>query len=173
MPESHGSSTRAATGLYGRAASDLASQREPAQAARGLSCVPLVRFAPRLGLADSLGLAPGSRPGGAPGLVRRQEHRQGTFLCASFTLAGGGVGRLVYEAFHRTAGERLERASAARSRFRAVLTNELRTRALGDVKFAELVASSGVARQDADKIADDLFKKVIDKFLADDLLSDR
>jgi hypothetical protein len=97
----------------------------------------------------------------------------GVFLCAAFSLAGGGVGRLVYEALHGGASARLERASAARSRFRAVLTNELRTQALGDVKFAELVASSGVVRRDADKIADDLFKKVIDKFLADDILSDR
>src|SRR5208283_4041378 len=95
------------------------------------------------------------------------------FLCLSFTLAGGGIGRLLYEVLHRSANARLEKASASRSRFRAVLTNELRTQTLEQVNFSELVASSGVARHDADAIADQLFRKVIDKFLADKLLSDR
>ena len=62
---------------------------------------------------------------------------------------GGWCTRLSIEALRA----RLERASASRSRFRAVLTNELRTQALGDVKFVELVASSGVARRDADGVA--------------------
>ena len=97
----------------------------------------------------------------------------GSFLCVSFTLAGGGIGRLLYEAFHRRAKARLEKASASRSRFRAVLTNGLRTQALALVKFSELVAASGVTRHDADRIADELFRKVIDKFLADDILPDR
>jgi hypothetical protein len=95
------------------------------------------------------------------------------FLCLSFTLAGGGAGRLFYEALHRSASARLEKASASRSRFRAVLTNELRTKPPDQVNFSDLVATSGVGRHDADAIADQLFRKVIDKFLAHDMISDR
>jgi hypothetical protein len=88
-------------------------------------------------------------------------------------MAAGGIGRLIYEALQRRATARLEKDSAARSRFRAVLTNELKTQALDQVRFSDLVASSGVARRDADAIADQLFRKVIDRFLAEDVLPSR
>jgi hypothetical protein len=95
------------------------------------------------------------------------------FLCASCTLAGGGVGRLVYEVLHRGREARMEKASASRSRFRAVLANELRVRPLEVVRFSELVAESDIAREDADRIADELLLRVMVKFLADGILSDR
>ena len=97
----------------------------------------------------------------------------GCFLCASFVLAGGGAGRLFYEFLRQSREARREKASASRSRFRAVLANELRTQPLDVVKFPELVSESDVAREDADRIADELFGKVIGKFLADAILTDR
>lgn len=97
----------------------------------------------------------------------------GSFLCASFVLAGGGSGRLFYEFLRQSRDGRREKASASRSRFRAVLANELRIQPLGVVKFSELVSESEVAREDADRIADELFGKVIGKFLADAILTDR
>ena len=97
----------------------------------------------------------------------------GCFLSASFVLAGGGIGRLLYEFLRQSRDARREKASASRSRFRAVLANELRTQALEVVKFSELVAESDVPREDADRIADELFSKVIGKFLADGILSNQ
>ena len=97
----------------------------------------------------------------------------GCFLCASFVLAGGGSGRLFYEFLRQSRDGRREKASASRSRFRAVLANELRIQPLEVVKFLELVSESEVAREDADRIADELFGKVIGKFLADAILTDR
>ena len=41
------------------------------------------------------------------------------------------------------------------------------------MKFPELASESDVAREDADRIADELFGKVIGKFLADAILTDR
>ncbi len=97
----------------------------------------------------------------------------GCFLCASFILAGGGTGRLVYEFLRQSREARLEKASASRSRFRAVLANELRTQPLDVVKFSELVSESAVVREDADRIADELFGKVIGKFLVDGILTNQ
>jgi hypothetical protein len=97
----------------------------------------------------------------------------GCVLCLSLIVAGGGIGRLLYEALRLSTTARLERASAARSRFRAVLTNELRTQALEQVSFTDLVTSSDVARPDADAIADQLYRLVVGKFLAASPLSDR
>jgi hypothetical protein len=41
------------------------------------------------------------------------------------------------------------------------------------VKFSDLVAESDIAREDADRIADELCGNVIGKFLADAILTDR
>ena len=37
----------------------------------------------------------------------------------------------------------------------------------------ELVAESGISRKDADDIADSLFHKVVDKFIAENILTDQ
>ena len=95
------------------------------------------------------------------------------FVFTSFTLAGGWVGRLLFRFIQRGRAARLERASASRSRFRAVLANELRVHPLEAVKFSELVTESDIARKDADQIADELLLRVIVKFLADGILSDQ
>jgi hypothetical protein len=95
------------------------------------------------------------------------------FLCAAFTVAGAGAGRLLHEHLRRARARRAEEEAATRSRFRALLASELKSRRLEEVRFSELVAGGGIARRDADLVADEMFRRVADRFALDGVITEQ
>ncbi len=64
-------------------------------------------------------------------------------------------------------------ASVARSRFRALLASELTSRPLEDLDYSGLLATSGIARRDADAVADEMFRSLADRFAQDGVITDK
>lgn len=93
------------------------------------------------------------------------------FLGASITLVVGGVSRAVHEELRHRGEETVEDLAARKSRFRAVLADELKGRPLDTVKFTDLVASAGISRREADAVADEMFRKIADRFARDGIIS--
>ena len=60
-----------------------------------------------------------------------------------------------------------------KSRFRALLGNQLKTRELAQVDFKELLTTSGISRGDADQIADDMFRRVAERFAQDGVITEK
>ena len=50
---------------------------------------------------------------------------------------------------------------------------ELKNRPLEEVNFTELLTASGISRREADAVADDLFRKVADRFARDGVITDK
>jgi len=92
------------------------------------------------------------------------------FLCSSFTLAGAGIGFLLYRHLWRS---NQDKAAATKSRFRDLLANELKSRPLAEVNFSELLAASGISRRAANDVADDMFRKVADRFAQDGVITEK
>ncbi len=95
------------------------------------------------------------------------------FLCSSFTLAGTGIGILVYSHLRRSSQDKAAAAAAAKSRFRAILGNELKSRRLEEVSFSELRAASGISRRAANEVADNMFRKVADRYAQDGVITEK
>ncbi len=93
------------------------------------------------------------------------------FLCAAFTTAGAGIGVLLYTHLRRNRENRTNEDAATKSRFRALLANELKTRSLEDVKFSALVAASDISRRGADVVADAMFRNIADRFAHDGIIT--
>ena len=95
------------------------------------------------------------------------------FLCLAFTAAGAGTGVLFYRYIRRGQEQRAEREAATKSRFRALLANELKSRPLEELEFSGLLATSGISREAADEVADDMFRKVADRFALDGVITEK
>jgi hypothetical protein len=95
------------------------------------------------------------------------------FLCLAFTAAGAATGILLYKYFRSRQKRRTEQEAATKSRFRALLANELKNRPLAELDFAGLLASSGISRPAADIVADDMFRKVADRFASDGVITEK
>jgi hypothetical protein len=93
------------------------------------------------------------------------------FLGVALAATVAGVFRLLHERQRRDCETEAEKAAAARSRFRALLAAELTSRPLEQVKFAELLADSGVSRDDGDQVADEMFRRLADTFAVDGLIT--
>jgi hypothetical protein len=109
-------------------------------------------------------------------LIARLEGTRGGLadlvFCAAFVVAGGGAGGLAFEHL-RDARARRDKESAARvSRFRSLLMNELRSRPAKGFDFAAFVGDSGLPRAEADRVADEVFRRVADRVVADGLITD-
>lgn len=75
-------------------------------------------------------------------------------LSGVLTACGCGVGYISYEVL-RSKHER--ESNRQRIRFRNHLIQEIREKSLDELRFGPLVSSSGIARVDADAVADDLY----------------
>jgi Protein of unknown function (DUF4236) len=95
------------------------------------------------------------------------------FLSLAFTAAGAGTGTLLYRYLGRAQQRRAEEEAAMKSRFRALLANELKSRPLGELDFSKLVLTSGISRRAADLVADDMFRKVADRFAQDGVITEK
>jgi hypothetical protein len=93
------------------------------------------------------------------------------FLYFAFTAAGTGAGILLYKHLRRTQRRQAESDVVAKSRFRAILANELKSRPLEEMDFSALIAESGISRSRADTVADDMFRKVADRFAQDGVVT--
>ncbi len=95
------------------------------------------------------------------------------FLCSAFTLAAAGVGILLQAHLRHRREDTAANEEAAKSRFRALLGNELKSRPLEQVNFRELIAGSGVSRLDADHVADEMFRRVAERFAQDGVITEK
>ena len=95
------------------------------------------------------------------------------FLCLAFTAAGAGTGILLYKYFCGRQERRAEQDAATKSRFRALLANELKSRPLEELDFSGLLATAGTSRTAADMVADDMFRKVADRFALDGVITEK
>jgi hypothetical protein len=77
----------------------------------------------------------------------------------------------VYEHLRRRREARADEAAARQSRFRALLGDELKVRPLKEVNFTELLTAGGISRMQADAVADDMFRKVADRFAQDGIIT--
>ena len=95
------------------------------------------------------------------------------FLCVAFAIAGVGIGILLHTRIRRKREDKVTNEASAKSRFRALLGNELKSRPLAEVNFRELSAATGIVRSEADRVADDMFRKVADRFAEDAVITEK
>jgi hypothetical protein len=91
-------------------------------------------------------------------------------LSGVLTACGCGVGYICHEVL-RSKQER-ER-NRQRNSFRNLLVGELRERPLDELRFGPLVSSSGIARVDADAVAEDLYLGLYRRVAADGIVAPR
>jgi uncharacterized tellurite resistance protein B-like protein len=92
-------------------------------------------------------------------------------LCAAGFLAGVGGVTLVRKNIRRSKLERSEAEDATISRFRALLTDQLKS-PLEELNFGALIAASGISLRGADRVADETYRKVADRFAGDGVITE-
>ncbi len=95
------------------------------------------------------------------------------FVCSAFTIAGAGLGVLLHSQLRRNRHARVADATAAKSRFRALLGNALKSQALENVNFRELMVGSGISRHEANDVADGMFRRIADRFAQDAVITEK
>jgi hypothetical protein len=104
---------------------------------------------------------------------QRPSPAANAFLTAAFTAAGAGIGVLTYAQLRHRREKAIAAQSATKSRFRALLANELKNRPLESVNFSELLAVSDIDRRAADEVADELFRKLADHFARNGIITEK
>ena len=95
------------------------------------------------------------------------------FFHASLVAAATGTGSLVYRSLGRAHQRRIKTAKLCALRFVSLLTNELKSCPLDELDFSALVHVGGVSRSAADEVADDMFRKVVDRFADDGVITEK
>lgn len=95
----------------------------------------------------------------------------GIFLGFALFLAGCGAPVLIGEHTRAAAARRDAAKNERQSRFRAVLTSELRTKPADKIDFDDLVANGGLKRDEADAVADELYRLMVVRVVADGVIS--
>jgi hypothetical protein len=93
------------------------------------------------------------------------------FLGGSLVVAGALAVNLTRELLRGRRARRAKEAANRGSRFRALLMNELRSRPSDRFDFAALVADGGLPREEADRVADELFRRIADRIVADGVIT--
>jgi hypothetical protein len=93
------------------------------------------------------------------------------FLFSAIVFTGCGAHALAVEHLKHRRVRRAEESTTRRSRFNALLLNELRTRPTKRFDFTALVQDAGLPGVEADQVADEVYRKMADRIVMDGVIT--
>lgn len=93
------------------------------------------------------------------------------FLCLTLLVGGCGGVVLAGDQLRSRRTRHNEEAAGRRSRFRAMLMSELRNRPAAQIDFPALVTDGDLPRSEADRVADEMFRRMADRFVEDGVIT--